>query len=142
MEADAASALNFLINTQHIAPHHIILYGQGVGASLAAQLADQHHDLAALILDEPDGDLYQRAAHDPRSRLVSTRLLFNETFPLATPLLNSSAPKLLITYSPAPPLDHSIPPATMTVELPTPNDPALPSSIRRFLDTYVTHANH
>jgi hypothetical protein len=142
MQADAASALNFLVNTQHISPQHIVLYGQGVGASLAAQLAAQHHDFAALILDEPDGDLYLRAAHDPRSRLVPARVLFNETFPLRLPLLSISTPRLLINYSTNSPALHSIPAPTMIVELPTHNDPALVSSIRRFLDTYVTQSGH
>ncbi len=142
MQADAASALNFLINTEHIPPQHIVLYGQGIGASLAGELAAQHHELSALILDEPDGDLYARAAHDPRSRLVPARLLFNESFPLAAPLLTSAHRSCSSPIPPAlaPPSPLRL--STMTVELPSHKDPRLPAYIRRFLDTYVTHTGH
>ncbi len=142
MQQDADAALNFLISTQHLAPSQIILYGQGIGASLAVQLAAQHHDIPAIILDAPDGDLTDRVAHDPHSSLVPARLLFHEDFPLAQPLRTLTTPKLLISYTNAqhPPtaLANAADPKT-TIELPSPNDPELLPAIQRFVDLYVTH---
>ena len=143
MQQDADAALNWLFYTQHIPPQNIILYGDGIGASLAVQLAAEHHDIPAIILDAPDGDLTDRVLHDPHSSLVPARLLFNQTFPLAEPLSKLPTPKLLISYTNA---QH--PPAALanaadpklTIELPSPNDPALIPAIQRFLDLYLqTH---
>lgn len=145
MQQDADAALNWLISTQHLPAQNIILYGNGIGASLAVTLAAQHHDIPAIILDAPDGDLAGRVIHDPHSSLVPARLLFHETFSLAEPLRSLTTPKLLISYTNA---QH--PPAALanaaspkvTVELPTPSDPSLITSIQRFLDLYVTHTTH
>ena len=143
MQQDADAALNWLFYTQHIPPQNIILYGDGIGASLAVQLAAEHHDIPAIVLDAPDGDLTDRVLHDPHSSLVPARLLFNQTFPLAEPLSKLPTPKLLISYTNA---QH--PPAALanaadpklTIELPSPNDPALIPAIQRFLDLYLqTH---
>ncbi len=142
MKQDADAALNWLISTRHIPASNIILYGNGIGASLAVSLATQHRDIAAVILDSPDGDLTDRVVHDPRSSLVPARLFFNEPFPLAEPLSKLTTPKLLIIYTSA-----AHPPAALanaadpkvTLELPSPNDPKLVPAIQRFLDLYATH---
>ena len=138
MQQDSEAALSFLISTQHIPASHIIVYGQGLGASLAVNLAAQHRDVPAIILDAPEGDLTNRVAHDAHSWLIPVRLLFHENFPLAEPLRTLTTPKLLISYS------SSTPPALaqaanpkLTVELPSPNDPELISTIQRFLSLYV-----
>jgi hypothetical protein len=141
MQSDAASALAFLTSTQHIAPSNIVVYGSGVGASLAVQLAATHPEIPALILDAPDGDFGERARTDPRSRLIFTRWLFNQTFPLAGALHTLATPKLLISYTTAssPPLalQRAADPKT-TVEVASPSDPTLLADIRRFLDLYVS----
>lgn len=141
MQADAASALNWLMATQHVQPASIVLYGAGVGASLAVTVAAQHREIAAVILDAPDGDLTARAAQDPRSRLAPARLLFNQTFPLAAPLRTLTTPKLLISYGESAPaaLADAADPKT-TLELSSPNDPALVAAIQRFVDEYA-HAS-
>jgi uncharacterized protein len=140
MQQDADSALNFLTSTQHIAPQNIILYGQGIGAALAVRLAAEHRDIPAIILDAPDGDLTDRVVRDAHSWLIPVRPLFHEDFPLAEPLRTLNTPKLLITYTNA---EH--PPAALTnaadpkitIELPSPNDPALLPAVQRFVDQYV-----
>lgn len=143
MQEDAAAALNYLVSTRHVAAQDIILYGNGVGCSLAAQLAAAHPSVPAIILDAPDGDLLSRAAHDPRSALVPARILFNQIFPLAEPLRALATPKLLISY-----MDAAPPAATLvnaanpkvTLELPSPNALPLVAAIRRFVDQYVTRS--
>jgi pimeloyl-ACP methyl ester carboxylesterase len=143
MQQDAAAALNWLIATQHIPPQNIILYGNGIGASLVVTLAAQHHDIPAVILDAPDGDLTDRVAHDPHSSLVPARLLFHETFPLAGPLRTLTTPKLLISYASSTPstLANAADPKT-TIELPSLNNPTLIPTIQRFVDEYISHPTH
>ena len=109
MHADATSALTYLITTRSIPATSIAVYGIGLGASLAVQLCAQNPNIPALILQSPDGDLTDRAAHDPRSKIVPFRFLFNQTFPLAEPLQHLPAPKLLL---PAPP-NHAASPSTL-----------------------------
>jgi len=143
MQQDADAALNFLISTQHIPPQSIILYGHGIGASLAVELAAQHHDIPAIILDAPDGDLAGRVIMDPHSSLVPARLLFNETFPLAEPLRTLTTPKLLISYTNSTPtsLANAADPK-ITVEVPSPNDPKLLCAIQGFLDLYFHNPHY
>jgi uncharacterized protein len=117
MQADAASALTYLTTTRSIPASAIVVYGTGVGASLAVQLCAQNPTIPALILQSPDGDFTDRAAHDPRSKIIPFKLLFNQTFPLAAPLQTLPTPKLL---------------------LPTP--PNLPA-LSLFLTTHLPHPN-
>ena len=142
MQQDSEAALNWLISTQHIPPDNVILYGNGIGASLAVQLAAEHHDIPAIILDAPDGDLTDRVLHDAHSFLIPTHLLFHEDFPLAEPLSKLSTPKLLISYTnsghPPSALANAADPK-VTVEFPSPGDPKIVASIVRFFDLYVTH---
>lgn len=140
MEGDAESALSYLTDTRGLQPAGILIYGNGLGASLAATICQQHAGLSGLILVSPEGDTTQSVSHDGRTKIIPVRLLFNQTFPLATTLHSLATPKLLVTYantSPAPLRDISDP--KMTVELPSAQDTqAFHQSLRRFLDTYVT----
>ena len=81
MQADAASALAYLTNTRGISPSSIVVYGNGLGASLAVHLCAENPWVPALILQSPDGDFTTRARLDPRSKIVPFTLLFNQTFP-------------------------------------------------------------
>lgn len=102
MEADTATALTYLTSTRSIPPSDIVLYGTGLGASLAVRLCTQNPQLPALILQSPDGDLTTRASQDPRSRIIPFHLLFNQPFPLSQPLSKLSTPHLLLTTPPNP----------------------------------------
>ncbi len=100
MQADAASALTYLTTTRSIPASSIVVYGTGLGASLAVQLCAENPTLPALILQSPDGDLTDRAAHDPRSKIIPFKFLFNQTFPLAAPLQTLPTSKLILPTSP------------------------------------------
>jgi hypothetical protein len=97
MESDAATALTYLTTTRSLPTSSIVIYGTGLGASLAVHLCAQTPTLPALILQSPDGDLTDRARHDPRSKIVPFTLLFNQPFPLAEPLRTLPTPQLLLT---------------------------------------------
>lgn len=137
MQQDADAAFRFLTDTQYI--HPIVPYGHGIGASLAVNLATQHHEIPAIILDAPSGDLTDRVVRDAHSWLIPVRLLFHETFPLAEPLRTLATPKLLISYNttqPSAALANAADPK-VTVEVPSPDDAALLPAIQRFLDQYA-----
>ena len=141
VEADAETALNYLTASRHIPTKNILVYGEGVGASVAVLLCEHHHDLAGIILQNADGDLLQRVKTDSRAPMVPVGMLFHEDFPLAARLHTLATPKLLITTTgnKTPPLNfQKAADPKMTVELQSSNDTAaLHASLRRFLDTYV-----
>jgi pimeloyl-ACP methyl ester carboxylesterase len=143
MQADAESYLIYLTTTRSIPLSQIVVYGTGLGGSVATKLCAEHPQLPALILDNPDGDLGPRAAHDTRARLVLTSLLFHEDFPLAAPLHQLTTPKLLITDSkqltPPAVLQQAADPK-MTVELPNADPALLQKTVTRFLGSYVQQA--
>jgi pimeloyl-ACP methyl ester carboxylesterase len=97
MTEDAEDAWRYLTQSRGIPPRRIVLYGTGVGASLATYLAASHDDVPALILDSPYADLLDTVRRDPRSRFLPAGLLFREKFPLAKPLETLRTPKLLIS---------------------------------------------
>ena len=102
MQSDADSALTYLTTTRNLPTSSIVIYGTGLGASLAVHLCAQNPTVPALILQSPDGDLTDRAARDPRSKIIPFHLLFNQTFPLAVPLHTLPTPKLLLPTPPNP----------------------------------------
>jgi pimeloyl-ACP methyl ester carboxylesterase len=135
MTEDAAHALQYLNESRRISNGKIILYGSGVGASLAARLAATHGDLPALILNNPGPAPIATALADPRISSLPVHLLFHEDFSLAA-LTSLKTPKLLISYPAATtPADFrtASDPKT-TVELPSEDAATLPASIARFLD--------
>jgi hypothetical protein len=100
MAQDAAGALDYLASTRHIPTPNIIPYGVGLGAVLAANLAHDHPELPAVILDNPDPDPASTAASAHPSRVLPVRLLFGNGFDIATPLATLATPKLLIAGGP------------------------------------------
>ncbi|MGA7155656.1 MAG: alpha/beta hydrolase [Acidobacteriaceae bacterium] len=104
MEADATTALTYLTNTRNIPTSAIAIYATGLGASIAVRLCTQNPTLPALILKSPDGDLTTRVSQDPRAKLVPFHLLFNQPFPLSTPLTKLQTPHLTLTAPPNPAL--------------------------------------
>ncbi|SFS16356.1 hypothetical protein SAMN05421771_2900 [Granulicella pectinivorans] len=137
MAEDAAHALQYLNESRQIPNAKIVIYGNGVGASLATTLASLHADLPALILDSPGPPPIAIAEADPRVSELPVRLLFHEDFSLAA-LTFLKTPKLLISY---PAAAASIPAAFLaaadpktTLELRPGNTDPLSGSIVRFLD--------
>ena len=140
MEADADSALTYLTTIRNLAPRSVVVFGTGVGGSLAVRLCGEHPQLPALILQFPRGDLKTQAVRDG-SPFFPARLLFTQDFPLADPLHTLATPKLLITSDETKaPIDlHEAadPKMILTLTGAENEDAILQSSIRRFLDSYV-----
>ncbi|WP_182277041.1 alpha/beta fold hydrolase [Granulicella sp. 5B5] len=139
MQADAHSALDYLLNQRSLSVSSIVVYGHDLGAPLALNLcATDTVSCPSLILDAPDGDTLPRAAQDARSRAVPALLLFHQRFPLAAPLAASSVPKLLVLHSNNPPpeeLRNAHDPKTLLAVQPG-DDTSLKNGIQRFLDEY------
>ena len=150
MAEDAAAALDYLTNTRHIPASTIVPYGQGLGAALAAQLADAHAELPALIVDNPEPNAFHDATDAGRARLLPMRFLVQEHFDVAAALKASSKPKLLVADSPFgyeaarvsanQALFRTIPDPKMTVTFSHPGSNAeYVQSVNRFLDEYLPH---
>jgi hypothetical protein len=153
MQQDAAFAWQYLTASRHLAPTQIVLFGTGVGAALATQLAAQHPQAAALIVAAPRPDLLQFVEADPRAKLLPVRLLFHNRFEIAPLLARLPTPKLLLVNSQAGPgSSHSAPndPATtlyrnaanpkFTLYLspsPADNPAMLQQAFIRFFDQYL-----
>ena len=150
MAEDSAAALDYLTNTRHIPAATIVPYGQGLGAVLAAQLANTHPELPAMIIDTPDPNAFHNATDAGRARLLPMRLLVQEHFDLAAALKSSSKPRLLLADSPfsfdSQRVDENqaffrtVPAPKMTVTFAHPGSTAeYLQSINRFLDEYLPH---
>ncbi len=138
MTHDADVAWQYLNTTRSIPAQQIVLYGTGVGTSLATQLAAAHTATPALILDSPQADLLNTALHDHRSNLIPVPLLFHEYFPPAEPLSTLQTPKLLLTRAASPNEAYrTAANPKVTVELTDPSEAIYNQSIARFLDDYI-----
>ena len=137
MQADAHSALDYLLKTRLLPASSLIVYGRDLGAPLALQLcAISGNECPAMILDAPDGDLQQRVASDIRSRAVPSWLLFHQRFPLDVPLSTYPDPKLLIRYDnnqPSQMLRNAADPK-MLLAVRAGDESSLRSGIQRFLE--------
>jgi hypothetical protein len=97
MREDSTAAWVYVTQKRGIPAAQIVPYGEGVGASLAAQLLADDPQIPAVILDEPNFDLVAQVRKDPRSQLIPVRLLFRERFAL-TPLATLKTPKLFLLH--------------------------------------------
>jgi uncharacterized protein len=95
MGADADAAWSYLTDTRHLDPKTIVFYGSGVGASLAAELAERHAP-AGVILDTPNEPARKIVAADGRAKLVPMWILLNERFDPSETLAALTVPKLFL----------------------------------------------
>lgn len=139
MLQDAEDAWNYLQSVRKFDPDKIVLFGSGVGVSLAAQLAASHKP-AALIAYNADPDVLARVLRDPRGTMFPVRLLFHERFALDA-LTTLAVPKLLYTIGPTYAERRAVYASAaapkLTVEVPTHDAEQETVALRRFLDEYV-----
>lgn len=85
LRQDTEWALTWLTVTRNIPAKSIVVFGSGLGANVAAELAADHSELAGVILDQPSADATEPIFQDPRSRLVPARLLVSDRYDLFGP---------------------------------------------------------
>jgi pimeloyl-ACP methyl ester carboxylesterase len=152
MSEDASAALEYLTGTRHIPETTIVAYGEGLGAALAANLANAQTEIQAVILDTPDPEAFSRATDAGKARLLPMRLLVQERFDVAAALAESKKPKLLLADRPDgsemeriranQALFRAVPDPKMTVTFDHPgevSEDAYVRSVERFLDEYLPH---
>ncbi|MBS1815824.1 MAG: alpha/beta hydrolase [Acidobacteria bacterium] len=107
MLQDAGWAYDFLTQQRGYAPDHVLLWGEGLGASIATQLtANRSTSFAALILDQPNATVVASVKADPRARILPAGLLLRDRFEISA-LPNINTPKLLMQTEPVDPSSQS-----------------------------------
>jgi pimeloyl-ACP methyl ester carboxylesterase len=96
-DADAVRALEYLRYNRNFRSRNIVVYGEGAGATFAANLAMQH-TVAGLILAEISPTAHAIFEHDPRARLLPLFLLANQYLNPAPNLKRLSIPKLFLDW--------------------------------------------
>jgi uncharacterized protein len=140
---DADAAWNYLVDTRHLAAQTIVLFGEGLGATIAAEAARRHSASPGLILENPAPPGLTLVRNDPRTRLLPVRLLFHDRFDLELKLKDLRTAKLFLKTQATRAETHAL--ATSTLEYSTSadpkilvfvpeNDPNYLESLRRFLD--------
>lgn len=142
MQQDAEAAWTYATGLRGIPADHILIYGAGVGATLATDLAAAHPQVASLVLRNATADVLGTIRREKRARMFPVALLLKDRFDLHA-LQHVTTPKLLwdIGSQPNDPETaariaayRAAADPKMTVTLPE-RDPAQEAaSLKRFLD--------
>ena len=100
LRQDAEWALTWLTLTRNTPAKSIIVYGTGLGANLAAELAADHSELAGVVLDQPQQNPLAPVFNDSRSRLVPARLLQKDRYDLGVAAASLRIPSLWLLAQP------------------------------------------
>ncbi len=135
---DATRAVRWLADTKHIPHGAIVLWGVGLGAEIAAQLAADSSDIGGVVLQNPLDHPLDSILNDPRSRLVPAHLLLRDHYDLAADAAHIAVPSLwlLPDSSPRPAAFH-LAPASKTalwLKMPLEEDPHSSAALTRWLD--------
>jgi uncharacterized protein len=96
--ADSIAAWTYLTDLRHIPPRNLIVYGDGVGATFAADLATRFAPAGA-ILQDPSLTARRILLSDARARIVPLWLLQNEKLDPAADLASAHVPRLFLDRS-------------------------------------------
>ncbi len=77
---DAETAWNYLIKERQISPKDIFIYGHSLGGAIAIDLAVQHPDAAALIVQSSFTSMGQMVNERPTFRIFPTNLILRQRF--------------------------------------------------------------
>ena len=147
LRQDSEWALSWLTITRNIPAQTIVVYGSGIGANLAAELAAEpasvHSKLAGVILDQPLQNATATIFSDPRSHLVPAHWLVQDRYDLTAAASKLQIPSLwlfseskLDRLAPAREAYEATPSQKSSVWLtfPVATDPHLDETLRRWLD--------
>jgi pimeloyl-ACP methyl ester carboxylesterase len=98
LHQDAEWALSWLTITRNLPAESILVYGTGLGANLAAELASEpasiHSQLAGAILDQPSDQIMAPVFNDPRSHIVPAHWLVKDRYDLTAAATKLQIPSL------------------------------------------------
>jgi uncharacterized protein len=77
---DAAAMWDYLVNQRRIAPKNIFIYGHSLGGAIAIDLAVQHPDAAALIVESSFASIRKMVDYQPQYRFFPIDLILNNKF--------------------------------------------------------------
>ncbi|AXC14249.1 hypothetical protein ACPOL_4987 [Acidisarcina polymorpha] len=77
---DADAAWNYLTDIRHLDPKSIVLYGSGLGATIAVEAAVRHRESPALVLENPAPPALSLIEADSRTHLLPIQWLFRDRF--------------------------------------------------------------
>lgn len=98
LNEDATGAWTYLTDELRIPPGRLIVFGAGVGATLAAHLGARFAP-AGIILEDPNPSARQILRSDARTRLLPLWLLQKEKLDPAADLAGSHVPRLFLDVS-------------------------------------------
>jgi hypothetical protein len=94
--ADGVAALKYLTDRRHIPPSHIVLYGAGVGAAVAAHVAQQSPEVAGLILENARPSFAKKVKREQHIHVLPLWLIFPERFQITRIVPQIRCPKLFL----------------------------------------------
>lgn len=94
-DADAVAAWTYFTDIRHIPARSIVVFGDGTGATFAAQVAAQFAP-AGVILEDPNPPARQVFLSDARARILPLWLLQNEQLDPASGLTAIHIPRLFV----------------------------------------------
>ncbi|MFC5864590.1 alpha/beta hydrolase [Acidicapsa dinghuensis] len=99
---DANESLTYLEQSRHIAASSIVVYGEELGADIAAELTGQPSSrIAGVVLTDPVIDAMQTVFSDRRSRLVPAHWLVKDRYDLAAAASGLALPSLWLISQPS-----------------------------------------
>ncbi len=96
---DAEWALDYLNGTRQVDARSTVLYGSGLGANLALEVAADHPDLAGVVVDSPMTDPTSVIFNDARARMVPAHLLVRDSYDLEATAGAVRVPVLWFEYA-------------------------------------------
>jgi pimeloyl-ACP methyl ester carboxylesterase len=144
LRQDTEWALTWLTLTRNIPARNIVVYGSGLGANLAAELAADHSELAGVVLDQPELHPLTNIFNDSRSRLVPAHWLVKDRYDLSAITTSLRIPSLWLFAESAQDQPRvQIPEAyqgasgkktSVWLNAPLTTDPHFATSVKRWLD--------
>ncbi len=135
--ADTIAAFTYLTDLRHIPPRSLIVFGDGVGATFAADLATQFAP-AGIILEDPNQSARQIFLTDARARILPLWLLQNEKLDPTADLATAHVPRLFLDLHGDSARTRALFAASSNpkqyFDLRSTPEAVVPATLRRFLD--------
>ena len=95
--ANGVAALNYLTGLRHTPPSHVVVYGAGLGAAVAAHTAQNSPTIAGLILEDPQPSLTATVKREQHIHLLPMWLVFQDRFDISSIVPSLTMSKLILS---------------------------------------------